>query len=151
MKLLITLITLQIVAQIVNLVIMPASAQAASANGRMVMTVVDRLSIQAQASMKFSDAAPGSPAEKIKSGNEGQFSVQGAPNTTYTVNLPNEATLVNEAGDQSIQVENFSATTSGVLDASGSQTLSIAATRSALPTNLKAGTYSGSYTVEVVY
>lgn len=87
------------------------------------------------------------------------FDVTGSPNTAYTVNLPaapiNMVTAGGGAAEREIEVNTFvsnpAAGANGMLDGAGEQELRVGATHAAILANQEPGSYSGTFTVEVVY
>lgn len=77
------------------------------------------------------------------------FSVTGAANSGYSVILPSSVNINN--GSRSLTINNFtSSCTNCTLGRGGSGAFSVGGTLS-VPSGTSAGTYSGSYTVSVVY
>lgn len=80
------------------------------------------------------------------------FSVTGDPNLTYAITLPANGVAALTSGANSMALTAFtsSPTSTGVLSAGGSQTLSVGATLG-VSSNQAAGNYSGSFNVIVNY
>jgi len=83
--------------------------------------------------------------------NPATFDVQGAPNASFSITLPASVTL-SDTASHTMTVDNFtsSPTPSGVLDASGQQTLFVGATLN-VSANQAFGSYSGQMSVTVGY
>ena len=84
-------------------------------------------------------------------GSPAAFDVQGDPNATYSITFP--ATVIMTNGSlNTMVVDNFTSSpeTTGVIDASGQQTLFVGATLN-VNSNQSFGTYSGQLTVTVDY
>jgi hypothetical protein len=110
--------------------------------------------------LNFGTAAQGAPAKLVAPGTSqnsenGSFRVQGQPNRAFTIVLPAGSIFLRASGGgvNTIEVSKFrsfpfptSQTTS-----TGRRTIYIGATRSALAPNQTAGTYSGSYTIEILF
>lgn len=87
------------------------------------------------------------------SGQSAQFTVQGDPNATYTIELPADSTVVLTGPGADMALTNFTSQPSGAggqLDLTGSQVLSVGATLQ-VGGNQVSGSYSGSYNVTVNY
>lgn len=95
------------------------------------------------------------PAGTSENSTNGSFSVTGDANRSYSIVLPSSATLQTGKGPKSdtISISNFLSFPSGngVLGVTGAQNVFVGATRSALRLTQKAGLYSGSYSITVVY
>ena len=85
------------------------------------------------------------------SGNPATFDVQGTPNASFSISLP-VSIILSDAASHTMTVDNFtsSPTPSGVLDASGKQTLFVGATLN-VSANQAFGAYSGQMSVTVDY
>ncbi len=85
------------------------------------------------------------------------FAVAGHNNTAYSIVLPSSAALTTGAGgaNETIAVNNFSSYpaqgANGLLNSTGSQNLFVGATRGTLLTNQATGSYTGTFTITVVY
>lgn len=79
------------------------------------------------------------------------FDIQGAPNATYSISFP-AAIIMTNGSPNSMVVDNFTSSpeTTGVIDASGQQTLFVGATLN-VNSNQSFGSYSGQLTVTVDY
>lgn len=110
--------------------------------------------------LDFGTGYTGDAAKVIAPGGTGSasFTVSGEKNTAYTITLPASVTMMNTttggttANDQ-LLVNAFSSNPSGtgLLSATGSQTLNVGATRAAIPSTQNSGDYSGTFTVQVIY
>lgn len=115
------------------------------------------LTISATRGLSFSVAAPGDPAEVVSaaSSQSASFDVKGESNASFNITLPSAPVTLKNAGGDSISVSSFtsSPTSPGQLSSAdpGVKTINVGATRNALPTNTKAGNYSGSFNVSVQY
>ncbi len=109
----------------------------------------------------FGNGAPGDAAKQVlpsttDNATNASFNVTGDPNRAFTIGLP--ATAINMqtgagATLDTISVSTFSSFPTGpaTLDATGKRTLLVGATRAALRLTQRAGLYSGSYSITVVY
>ena len=84
------------------------------------------------------------------------FQVSGHSNTTYDIILPTSVIMVTGDGvgaNKQIVANNFASYPSGrgTLDGSGNQLLLAGATRAALLLDQVVGSYTASFTVEVIY
>jgi hypothetical protein len=120
--------------------------------------VIAAIAIANVSDLVFPQASPGAAAATVapgtaENGNNGSFNVTGQANTAYTITLPSTINMTN--GANTIAVNTFvsfpAAGANGLLNASGSQLLLVGATRAALAANQALGTYTGTYTVDVVY
>ena len=84
-------------------------------------------------------------------GTPAAFDVQGHPNATYSVSFP-AAVIMTNGSPNTMVIEKFisSPETTGVLDASGQQTLFVGGTLN-VDSNQAFGTYSGELTITVDY
>jgi len=110
--------------------------------------------------LDFGNGGPGDLSKQILPGTSetstnGSFLITGDPNVSYSIVLPVTASMKTGSGPNTdtITISNFQSFPSGTgaLGASGSQTLFIGATRAALRLNQKAGLYSGTFSITVVY
>lgn len=137
---------------------------AASATGTARQVVLAALSITNVSDLDFGTAAAGDVAKTVAPGTtegteNGSFTVTGQANTAYTITLPADGavTMITGAGgaNETIAVTSFTSFpasgANGLLDGTGNQTLLVGATRAALGAAQVAGTYTGTYTVTVVY
>lgn len=86
-------------------------------------------------------------------GQSAEFTVQGDPNATYSIDLPADGTVVLTGPGADMALTNFTSSPSGAggqLGASGSQALSVGATLHAND-GQASGSYSGSFSVIVNY
>jgi hypothetical protein len=139
-------------------------AFAASTTGTARQVVISAISIANVSDLEFGTAAAGDAAKIVAPGSaenaeNGSFTVSGQANTAYTITLPSDGsvTLVTGGGgtNETIAVNTFAsfpaAGANGLLGAGGSQSLFVGATRAALSAAQVAGSYTGTYTVTVVY
>ena len=139
-------------------------AHAASTTGTARQVVISALSIANVSDLDFGTAPAGDVAKTVAPGSSenadnGSFTVTGQANTAYTITLPADGTVtMTTAGggvDKTIAVDSFAsfpaAGANGLLSAGGTQSLFVGATRAALSATQVAGTYTGTYTVTVVY
>lgn len=138
------------------------NAVAASATGNAVQVVTAALNIANVSSLDFGTAVQGDAAKTVAAGatenaENGSFNVTGQANTAYTITLPANGSVQMTTGgggaNETIAVNNFTSfpSNTGMLSAGGSQTLLVGATRAALGAAQVAGSYTGTYTVTVVY
>jgi hypothetical protein len=114
-------------------------------------------------SLNFGVGAPGDSSKVVVAGttesaSNGSFTVTGDPNTAYTIILPTKATMQiknSNSPDSSIEISGFNsypvAGANGLLGSFGSQSLYLGATRAGLRSSQRAGSYSGSFSLTVVY
>jgi spore coat protein U-like protein len=138
-------------------------ALAASATGTARQVVITALAIANVSDLDFGSAAAGDAAKTVAPGTtenaeNGSFNVTGQANTAYTITLPATPIQIVTGGagpDETIEVSDFTsfpaAGANGLLSAAGAQPLYVGATRAALSATQAAGTYTGTYTVTVVY
>ena len=83
-------------------------------------------------------------------GSPATFDVQGTPNATYSISLP--AAVVMTDGTSTMVIDNFTSSpvTTGVIGASGQQTLFVGGTLN-VSSNQPFGSYTGSLSVTVDY
>lgn len=135
---------------------------AASTTGTAKQVVIQAIAITNVSDLDFGSAPPADAAKTVAAGTtdgpaNGSFNVTGEPNKSYTITLPADGavTMTTGAGgtNQTIAVGTFTSfpSANGTLSNSGSQTLLVGATRAALSASQTPGTYTGTYTVTVVY
>lgn len=94
--------------------------------------------------------APGT----VENAQNASFSVRGDADTIYTIILPVSAILA-KSGSPNLNLTNFqsfpAAGPNGLLNSKGRSTFFVGATLAPIPTNQPAGSYSGSFTVNVLY
>lgn len=144
---------------IVAAVAFPANhAVGVTANGTARQVVIAAIAIANVSDLVFPQASPGAAAATVAPGtaenaNNGSFNVSGQANTAYTITLPTTINMTN--GANTIAVNTFvsfpAAGANGLLGAGGTQLLLVGATRAALAAGQALGTYTGTYTVNVVY
>ena len=111
--------------------------------------------------LDFGTAAQGDPSKQVLPGTtdnaaNASFLVTGDNNRAFTIALPVTAVNIQTGTGptlDTIALSSFASfpSGSGALDAAGNRTLLVGATRAALRVNQRAGLYSGSYTITVVY
>lgn len=133
-------------------------AQAVSASGIISMRVVRTLFVEAKEPLNFQNASPGAEDSSVEPGdpNSAQFVVRGEPNTAFQIHLPEETVMIAEQGlqdNQKIRVHSFTSYPAqhGNLSATGEQILYVGATRSALRADQAEGSYSGLYSIDIIY
>ena len=91
-------------------------------------------------------SAGGISVETVSAGKPARFTVQGKPNATYSIRLP-ESVMLTDARGNTLKVDGFTSlpATSGVTDASGQQSLSVGARL-----NLEDGQVQGPYAGQMV-
>jgi hypothetical protein len=151
-------------ASVVVMVLAPviSVSHSPSAQGRITLQVAPMLSIQPVTQMQFSISSPGSPALTIEPQGEGsaEFLIVGEPNAAYQIQIPEEVNLISADSQPDtlktadpIRVRSFKSlpAATGLLGQDGQQTLFIGATRESIPLQQKEGTYTGTYTVTILY
>ncbi len=138
-------------------------AFAASTSGTARQVVIAALTITNVSDLDFGTAAPSDVAKTVVPGtsetaDNGSFTVAGQASTAYTITLPAAAITMTTGGggaNETISVNSWAsypaAGANGLLTGGGTQLLLVGATRAALGASQVAGTYTGSYTVTVVY
>lgn len=118
------------------------------------------ITISAISNLNFSTAVQGDGILVVPPGTRenranASFFVRGAPNVTYTIILPTSAKLAVRKGPikDTIMLTAFTSFPSnvGLLNLLGFQFLYVGATRAAIRNNQLTGSYSGSFSVTVVY
>lgn len=141
-----------------------SESRAASANGTARQVVVAAISITNVSDLDFGTAVQGAAAATVLPGatensENGSFTVSGQASTAYTITLPANGVVTMTTGgggaNETIAVTNFAsfpaAGANGMIGAGGTQLLLVGATRAALGVSQVPGTYTGTYTVDVVY
>jgi hypothetical protein len=139
-----------------------SNALAASASGTARQVVTAAISIVNVSDLDFGTAIQGAVAKVVAPGaaenaENGSFTVSGQASTAYTVTLPASVTMTTGGGgaNETILVNTFTsfpaAGANGMIGVGGTQLLLVGATRDALGAAQVVGTYTGSYTVDVVY
>lgn len=142
--------------------LVPFSVHAATDTADAIVTVEAAIAITQQADLDFGTVVQGDAAGTVAPGDAtaAEFLVTGQPSTAYTITLPANSTVVmtTGAGDtaqRQIAVDDFTsnpaAGANGALDGSGEQTLRVGATHAAIAADQETGSYSATFTVEVVY
>ena len=118
------------------------------------------IKISALSQLDFGTGAPGDSAKQILPGTtetaaNGSFAVTGDANRAFSILLPASATMEigNGQNKDSIAISSFTSfpSVAGVLNGAGDRTVFVGATRAALKLTQRAGLYSGSYSITVVY
>ena len=150
----------------------PVGARNATAKAGAGATIVVPIAIQRTMDLEFGSIAPGFSDGTVsvstddvrdKAGDlnlltvgntptAAAFIVMGSPEATYTVTLPKEIGVVNEAGTEKMAVNEFNSNPdgAGVLDAKGQQSLKVGATLH-VAASQAAGRYTGAFEVTVEY
>lgn len=140
-------------------------AHAASVNANANQTVTAAIAIAKVSDLEFGSAAQGDAAKTVAPGSSenaenASFTVTGQASTAYTITLPADGvvkmiTAGGGSANTEINVNSFvsnpAAGANGLLDGSGTQTLFVGATRAALGASQNTGSYTGSFSVTVVY
>lgn len=116
------------------------------------------LKIKQVSNLNFGSIVAGSSTKVIPPGSSensenASFSITGDSNAAYNIGLPVSITLLkNGTGPESLTVTsvNSNPDNTGLLSPSGNQTLFIGGSLN-VPIGTARGTYSGSFTVDVVY
>lgn len=140
------------------------AASSANASANATASIIRGITIANTRDLGFGEAAQGTAALVIApaDGTSAQFTVGGEGGHAYNITLPGSATMLRVGGvggvaTDEIAVSSFtsnpdgSGSLSGVSGAAGSQTLSVGATRAAIPENQAAGNYTTSFSVTVAY
>lgn len=136
------------------------SYAATSASAPTSATVIAAISITKTGDLLFGTAVQGDVSKTVlpADATAAVFNVSGQPSTAYTITLPAPVTMITGTGlaaNQQILVNNFTSTpaagVNGMLSVGGTQVLRVGATRSALLSNQVAGSYTTSFTVNVIY
>jgi hypothetical protein len=123
------------------------------------------LKLQAQTVTSTSDllfpaAVQGDSSRTIASGSSenasnGSFRIAGNANQSFTIILPSTPVVLTTTGGgvNTLSLTNFTSfpATTGVLSATGRRNVFIGATRSAVANNQTPGSYTGSYTINIIY
>lgn len=100
------------------------------------------------------DSARVIPCGTTETANNASFNVTGTANTVYTVTLPTTASL-KKTGATDLTLSSFvsypAEGSNGLLNGSGKQTLYVGATLGSIPLSQTPGSYSGSFTINVIY
>ena len=100
------------------------------------------------------DSARVIPAGTAETAANASFRVRGDANRAYSIVLPTTAAL-KRTGATNMTLSNFQSYpaegANGVLNASGTQMLYVGATLNAIPLTQKAGAYTGTFSINVVY
>ncbi|MFZ4404454.1 MAG: DUF4402 domain-containing protein [Pseudobdellovibrionaceae bacterium] len=145
------------------LILGTVQAQAVSATGTITQTVNAALAITNVSDLVFGSAAAGDVAKivlpgTVENATNGSFNVTGQSGQAYTITLPADGTITLTTGaggaNETIAVNSFvsfpAAGANGLITG-GTQLLLVGATRAALGASQVAGSYTGTYSVTVVY
>jgi len=146
-----------------------ANAQSASATFSANARIVTPISIAKTADMNFGDVVPSGSAGTVvlttagsrsttggvNLGNgfgvtQATFTVSGQGSSTYAITLPGSANITSGANTMSVGTFTSNPLGTGTLSAGGSDTLNLGATLS-VGASQATGTYTGSFSVTVVY
>jgi spore coat protein U-like protein len=166
-----TILTLAVAALAV-IVSSQAMAADATAKAGVGATIVVPIAIEKAQDLEFGSIAPGlsdgtvsvstddvrtgsGDLNLLSVGNTPQaagFVVMGSPEATYTITLPKQINVLNEAGTEKMAVDEFTSNPdgAGVLDAKGRQSLKVGATLH-VAASQAAGRYTGNFAVTVEY
>jgi hypothetical protein len=140
-------------------------AQAASDTAQALQVVQAAIGITQVSDLDFGTGVQGDPSKTVAPGaaenaENASFDVVGEPGLAYTITLPGNGVVVMTTGtgataNEQIQVGSFVSNpaegANGLLDGTGAQTLFVGATRAAILATQVTGTYSDTFTVDVVY
>ena len=140
-------------------------AQAASDTAQALQIVQAAIQIAQVSDLDFGTAVQGDAASTVAPGaaenaENASFLVTGEPGLAYTITLPANSTIVMTTGaglaaNEQIAVNNFAsnpaAGANGLIGVGGTQSLFVGATRAALLAGQVTGSYSDTFTVDVVY
>jgi hypothetical protein len=138
------------------------AAWAISTTANALQVVIASLAISKVSDLDFGSAAQGDAAKVVPAGtaeatDNASFAISGAPSTAYTITLPSDGVVVMQTAggglNKDIAVNTFTSfpSSTGMLDGSGNQLLLVGATRASLGASQVTGSYTGSFTVSVVY
>lgn len=138
------------------------TAQAISTTASVTASVIAALAITKTQDLDYGEGIQGDAAKVVapNDGTSARFAVAGEPSRTYTVTLPADGVVTLTTGDGSgadkqIALTSFAsnpaAGANGSLDNTGAEVLKVGATRAALSATQVTGSYTGSFTVTVVY
>lgn len=127
-----------------------------------VQKVVQKLQIIKISDLDFGEASPGDGVKVVAPGQQenfenASFRVIGEPRKSFIIFLPppNSVTMKLGAGgpNQEIKLMQFTSnpSSSGLLDSTGQAMIYIGASREAIPVSAKAGDYSGTFVITVIY
>jgi len=157
------ILTLSMASLILVMSFSTKQANAASTTADALQTVTAAISIAKVSDLDFGTGAQGDGAKAVAPGaaenaENASFTVTGEASQAYTISLPADGSVVMSTGgggtaDTEIGVEGFTSfpDTTGTLGAGGTETLYVGATRDALRATQTPGSYSGVFTVTVVY
>ena len=141
-----------------------SSAIAATDSASATATVTAAIAIAQVSDLDFGSAVQGDANKTVvpatsENAENASFDISGDANTTFTITLPANSTVIMETGaggvNETIAVDNFVsyplAGANGLLDGSGQQQLFIGATRDIIGAAQVPGSYTTTFTVEVVY
>jgi hypothetical protein len=143
---------------VAGLALSPVGSWAASATSNAVQVVFEAISITTNSNLDFGSAPQGDAAKAVAASDASaaSFTVSGDPNRAYTITIPRSVTMATDGGgaaNKEIAVSDFVSSPSGTgtIGAGGTQSLKVGATRAALASDQTAGSYTGAFTVSVVY
>lgn len=152
------------VATIATIALAGQKLLAVTGNGTAKQVVIAALAIANVSDLDFGTAAAGDAAKTVAPGSSenaenGSFNVTGQANTAYTITLPADGVVIMQTAGGGVNkdiavntfVSNPAAGANGLLNGSGAQTLFVGATRAALGAAQVAGSYTATYSVDVVY
>lgn len=119
------------------------------------------IKINSTSDLNFGTAAQGATSKTVPAGTSetaenASFAVSGDNSVSYTITLPSSISMRTSGANnptRNITVSSFTSypVGTGLLDGSGSQNLYVGATRAAILSNQVTGSYSGSFSITVVY
>jgi len=140
------------------------AAASASTSASATALIVRAITITSDRDLDFGEAAQGTAAKTVlpAAGTSARFSVGGEGGHAYNITLPGSATMLVAGGtpgnaDDEISVGTFtsspatSSSLSGSTGSAGSETLTVGATRAAIPESQTPGVYSTTFSVTVAY
>ncbi len=146
------------------------SAIAATASATASATISNApITITNTTPLSFGEIAPGSQASVVTMSNDGTrsvtsgdvtlgadngsvavFELTGEANKSYTINLPTADVTLSDADGATMTVNNFTHNASGTIPATGTESFNVGAQLN-IGANQAAGSYSGNFSVEVIY
>ena len=146
------------------------TALAATATASASATITDApITITNSQPLAFGDIAAGNQASVVSiatdgtrtlesgdailganSGSAGVFNITGEASKAYTVTLPSTNVTINDNTGNSMTITDFVSNASGTVGSDGTDSFNVGAKLN-VAANQPAGSYSGSFTVEVVY
>jgi len=143
---------------------------AATATATASVTISDApITLTNTTPLSFGEIAPGTAASVVTLANDGTrtvtsgdvtlgadagsaaiFDLEGEANKSYTITMPAGDVTLTDASGATLTVNNFTHNATGTIPATGVETFNVGAQLN-IDANQAAGSYSGSFTVEVVY